>query len=110
MLDITGVDPILFIKNVYALSVPVGMGFLHFREGELDDATAVDIWHGHFVNPCISMDYVHGRGCKMTVWNKNGRLYIDEKWFDHTPEQLQKLFDMCNITPVQCDVKVWGND
>jgi hypothetical protein len=32
-IDITGVDMVEFVKKVYELSLPQGMGFLHYQEG-----------------------------------------------------------------------------
>ena len=34
-IDVTGIDLIQFIKEVYKLSVPAGLGYLHFRDGKM---------------------------------------------------------------------------
>jgi len=39
-IDVTGIDLIQFIKEVYKLSVPAGLGYLHFRKGELTNEEA----------------------------------------------------------------------
>lgn len=99
MIDVTGIDLKKFVQEVYALSVPVGLGVLHARPGGLSDADAQEIIDresddGHIA---ASMDYVHGRQCKMTVFRKNGRLEIPQQWFDHTPQQLGELLKRCGV-------------
>lgn len=91
MIDITGVDLVKFVKNVYDLSRPVGMGFLHFTPGPLSDDDAQRCIMPAGGSLVVSMDYVHGRGCKMSVWRKLNRLEIDDAWYDHTDAQLQEL-------------------
>lgn len=69
-IDITGIDLIKFIKEVYGLSVPAGLGWLHFTEGEPTDEEAkeiLDVWKRdkQFV---LDLDYIKGRACKMIVF------------------------------------------
>lgn len=92
-IDITGVDPIKFIKEVYNLSVPQGLGFLHFEQGELTDDESREL-----LKVCekdkqfyLYMDYIKGRACKMTVFRKEDKLFIRIPWFDHTDIQLKNL-------------------
>ena len=96
MIDITGIDLIEFVKKTYELSSPQGLGFLHAKDGGLTDEEAKS-----FINKkgdiSISMDYVHGRACKMNVLRKEGRLEIRDNWYDHTEDQLNKLLDHFNI-------------
>ena len=95
-INITGIDLIQFIKEVYKLSVPAGLGWLHFTEGELTDEEAkgiLDIWKNdkHFA---LDMDYIRGRACKMTVFRKDREgkeIFIRSPWYDHTDIQLAKL-------------------
>lgn len=97
MIDITGTDLVKFAQEVYALSQPQGLGIVHYRAGELDAETArrlVDEGKGRIA---LSMDYVRGRACKMTVYKQDGRLEIRERWFDHSDEQLTELLRRCNI-------------
>ena len=92
-IDITGIDLIQFIKEVYKLSVPAGLGWLHFTEGELTDEEAkeiLDTWKND-KQFALDMDYIGGRGCKMTVFRKGKNLYIRSPWYDHTDIQLKKL-------------------
>jgi hypothetical protein len=46
----------------------------------------------------ISMDYVKGRACKMTVWKKGGDLQIRDSWYDHTDDQFDELLSTFNIS------------
>jgi len=98
-IDITGIDLIKFIKGVYKLSIPAGLGYLHFREGELTNEETMQILNIWKKDPIyiLDMDYIRGRACKMTVfkdriYGKN-RLYIRSPWYDHTDIQLRKLLE-----------------
>ena len=93
LIDITGCDLREFVKDCYELSSPVGVGFLHYKDGPLDDETAQRIVDAgrdgqHYA---VSMDYVKGRSVKMDVRRINGRLCIDRPWFRHTEEQLEQI-------------------
>jgi hypothetical protein len=91
--DITGVMLPEFVKKVYEMSSPQGLGVLHYRpEGltndevnEILDASAGD------KRICLSMDYVSGRACKMTVFKDEDSIFIRFPWFDHTNEQFIEL-------------------
>lgn len=96
--DITGTDLRKLVAAVYANSSPQGMGFLHFKEGPLPDEAIDKIISMETYatrsggdGPIVSLDYVQGRACKFTVWRKGDRLLVDDRWFDHSPEQLQAL-------------------
>jgi hypothetical protein len=96
--DITGTDLRKLVAAVYANSSPQGLGFLHFKEGQLagDDVDKL-LSMGTYATrsgrdgPIVSLDYVHGRACKFTVWRKGDRMLVGDRWFDHSPEQLQDL-------------------
>ncbi len=95
-MDITEIDLIKFIKEVYRLSVPAGLGRLHFTEGELTDEEAkeiLDIWKDD-KQFALDMDYIRGRACKMTIFRKDREgkeIFIRSPWYDHTDTQLKKL-------------------
>jgi len=92
-INITGVNLIKFVKEVYGLSVPAGLGWLHFTEEKLTDEEVkeiLDIWKND-KQFALDMDYIKGRACKMTVFKKENKLYIRSPWFDHTDMQLKKL-------------------
>lgn len=92
MIKITGVDLVKFVQKVYEFSKPQGMGMLHFRDGSLpeDDARGI-VEYGKDKGIAISMDYVHGRACKMVVWREGDDLFVRPEWFDHSRSQLEKL-------------------
>jgi hypothetical protein len=114
MIDITGVDLVKFVKKAYELSGPQGLGFLHAKGGSLTDEETQEL-----IRPtgriALSMDYVHGRACKMTVFREGDRLEIRDTWYDHSDLLLERLlgaFDLkkgsnvehsisCNCVPCQ---------
>lgn len=100
MINITGVDLAKFAQAVYARSIPVGMGFLHARGGGLTDEDAKSLVNetGYYA---LSMDYVHGRQCKMTVYRKDGKLQIYDSWHDHSAAALDDLLTEFNIPNVK---------
>lgn len=104
MIEITGVDLKEFAKKVYALSLPQGLGFLHYQSGGLSDKEAEQIITGGnslFNRPndriALDMDYVSGRACKMVVFKEEGKLYIRKNWYDHTDTQFKMLLKHFNI-------------
>jgi hypothetical protein len=92
MIDITGTDLVKFAQHVYELSSPVGMGFMKYTKGPLSDKDAKDLLLSvEDCNIALSMDYVKGRACKMTVFRKNGKLLVRDDWFDHSKIDYEKL-------------------
>lgn len=97
MIEITGVDLRKLIQAAYGLSVPQGLGFLQARPGELDEASIYDILEGGNERWPVNMDYVRGRAVKLRVRSEDGKLYIDDRWYDHTPEQLRMLLKQIGV-------------
>lgn len=93
MIKITGLDLTKFVQKVYELSKPQGLGILHFQEGGLseEDAKAIINREGKADRIAVSMDYVQGRACKMTVFREDGDLFIRPNWYDHSRSQLEEL-------------------
>lgn len=103
-LDITGVDLRKFVKEVYNLSQPVGLGFIHYESGELDEEAVSEILireesNNPYDKVLVHMDYIRGRCCKMLVWKdkETGALTIRDQWYDHTDAQLDELLKRCGI-------------
>lgn len=90
MIDITKIDLVKFVKKVYEMSIPVGLGMLHYKEGSLTDTEATNLINLRG-NIAVNMDYVSGRCCKMVVFRNDKGLFIREDWFDHTDTQLKSL-------------------
>lgn len=92
MIDITGSNLVSVVKAAYDLSSPQGLGFLHYEDGGLSDEEA-----SHFVNEGspvpVSLEYVKGRACKLSVFRQGGKLFINDFWFDHSEDQLLQLID-----------------
>jgi len=97
MIEITGADLKDVAKHVYDLSSPQGMGFLHYQEGGLADEDAEKLID-HDDDRCpLSMDYVHGRACKFTVFQEDGKLFIRKSWFDHSESDLSELLKRIGV-------------
>ena len=98
-IDISGIDLVKFVKKVYELSKPLGLGHLHFTPEPLTDEEAKKIIRTKkdLYDCIIYMDYVKGRACKMTVWERDGRLQIINNWYDHTCNQFKELLEHCEI-------------
>ena len=96
MIDVTGVDLVEFAKKVYELSVPQGLGFLHFKPEPLTDEEAKGCIRREG-NIVLDMDYVNGRACKMVVRSENGKFVISDTWYDHTDKALAQLLQHFGI-------------
>ena len=100
MIDITGIDLVKFVQKVFELSIPQGLGFFHFTPNPLTEEEArgiVDRASRNTGSVKLDMDYISGRACKMVVWEKNGKLTIQDTWYDHTDNQLKQLLAEFNI-------------
>lgn len=93
-INITGVNLVEFTKKVYELSVPQGLGFMHFTNDPLNQREIEDIVDMFRDNKriALSLDYIKGRACKMVVFREGTELSISPVWYDHTEEQLKQLF------------------
>ena len=97
MIDITGADLREVARAVYEMSAPQGLGFLHYQEGGLDDEDIDSLLRDENNRIALSMDYVHGRACKFTVFREDGRLYIRNRWYDHTPAALEEFLKRIGV-------------
>jgi hypothetical protein len=98
MIDITGVDLVKFAQKVYELSSPQGLGFMHFTPEPLSDEEAKELVDLNKDSKYpLSMDYVYGRACKMTVFAEEGKLEIHDSWYDHTDKQFKDLLSEFGI-------------
>lgn len=94
------IDMIALIKKVYELSVPLGMGFLHFMSAPMTDEHAKEILSCQsegFSGCILSLDYIQGRSCKFHVYKEKDGLYINDSWYDHTDAQFNELLKTFNI-------------
>ena len=103
LIDITSINLIDFIKAVYGMSVPVGLGHLHFTDDPLTTEEAKRyIQEPNYSKVIVDMDYVKGRCCKMTIWEEDGKRYTSKAWYDHTDTQLRDLLKLF-------DIDLWSN-
>jgi len=91
------------ISAAYDLSVPVGMGFLHYQEGPLPEYALNDILNkfelglikvdqeSDYPSVVLNLDYVFGRQVKLSVLSQGGKILIDNSWYDHSDEVFQQL-------------------
>lgn len=96
MIDITGADLVDVVKAAYDLSSPQGLGHMHFKSGSLTDEQAKSLINEDCRTP-ITLDYVAGRACKLTVFKNGEKLYIRNSWYDHSEDQLLELIDRIGV-------------
>ena len=113
-----------FIRAAYDLSVPLGLGFFHFKDGSLPDEELEFIknnvrevrrnkeYDPKQLIPYIDMDYVKGRSIKMHIYINPTTLkkYIrgDGKWYDHTEDQYLELLRRAGLTAVNLELQNEG--
>jgi hypothetical protein len=85
------------VKQAYALSSPQGLGFVHYREGELSDEDVDAILSRGDERRAASMDYVRGRSCKFHVFRDGERLFIRPSWYDHSDWHTEQLLKSLGI-------------
>ena len=98
MINITGVDLAKVVQEAYRLSTPQGLGFLHFQEGGLTDEEAASLIAFRDPRTPLTMDYVRGRACKLTVFKEGKELFIQNFWYDHSDEQLKELLEAIGVS------------
>lgn len=90
MIEITGCDLVALVKKAYELSTPRGLGFLHAQPGGLTDEQAASLVKADSRWP-VSLDYVIGRAVKFNVYRDGEKLYTNDRWYDHSAQQLRDL-------------------
>lgn len=90
-IEVTGISLVELVKKAYALSVPQGMGFVHFKDGDLSDDEAKTLIREDDTRCPVSLDYVRGRSVKFSVYREGDRLFIRKSWYDHSDAALQEL-------------------
>lgn len=102
MIEVTGVPLEQLVRAAYNPSRPQGLGLLHFQPGDLSDAEVAAIVDrgSNDRQLAISMDYVKGRSCKFAVARgQEGRLYIKNRWYDHSDGQIRDLLASVGLSP-----------
>jgi len=103
MIDITGADLVEVVKAAYDLSWSQGLGWMLCASDGLTDEEAASFVDAEEPLP-VRMDYVRGRSCKFRVFNRDGRLWIrdewydhSDEWYDHSDEQLRQLLQRIGV-------------
>ena len=93
------IDLLKLVKEAYDLSALQGLGFLHFKEGSLSDeeAKAIVDRSANDRMCAVSMDYVNGRAVKFHISRRDGKLLVDDSWFDHSDSQYAELRKRCGF-------------
>ena len=101
--DITDVPLDKLISEVYNLSNPQGLGFLHYIEGPIpDDILDQTVQYakesleerGEFW-----LDYLSGRACKFrAAIQADEKLYMSSSWYDHDSEDFQELCSRLGVS------------
>lgn len=87
------------IKKAFDLSRPQGLGFIHHREGPLEEEAVQQIMDNSYNRLLANMDYVHGRSCKFHVRQaeEDGFMLIEPRWYDHGDYQLDELLTSLGV-------------
>jgi len=99
------IDPVLVVQKVYELSVPQGLGSLHFEPGPLNEEDAISCIslyprkqltaqddRMNIEKGMIAIDYLKGRACKFSAKILEGKVYVPmSSWYDHSEQDLKNL-------------------
>ncbi len=97
MIEVTGVPLEALVRAAYNPSQPRGLGALHFKPGDLADEEVAEIINRG--RGGIRMDYVNGRACKFDVRREGERLFIKNRWYDHSDFELRGLLASVGLSP-----------
>ena len=91
--EITGCNLIQFVKDVYNLSEVKGIGIVNKGTPPLSTRDSGNLIRVNTEKPVV-MEVVNGKACYMTVYmSVDNRLFIQNSWFDHSPEDLKMLLN-----------------
>lgn len=82
------------IKALYNNSKPQGLGFLHYKEGEIESVELLDLINDFNRTDSIYLDYVAGRAVKCSIKKEDDGFVIGmtcNQWYDHSPLQIQAV-------------------
>lgn len=97
-IDLTGINLVRLLRVAYDLSIPLGMGNIHFRPGPLpiDEAHEVVRRQSDLLpDMVLTVDYLHGRSIKLHVRKEHidgaERWWMYNDWLDHSRDQIDVL-------------------
>ena len=108
MIEVNELDLAKFTQDVYELSTPQGLGFFQAKEGGLEKEEAERIVSNFQEDTriALSLDYVHGRSCKMTIWRKDDDGYkLNDSWYDHSESQYDELLSRHGVAREEIPVE-----
>lgn len=93
MIDVTSASLEALVRAAYNPSRPQGLGHFAFQPGDLSDEDVAAIIERGKDDPicAVGMDYVHGRSVKFHVRRIGGRHFINNRWYDHSDNDLRSL-------------------
>jgi len=86
------------VAAVYDMSLPVGLGFLHYTPEPLTDAEL-----DHLIDfereAVVALDYCKGRQCKFGIYKSklDGSLLMSDHWYDHSDADYVTLLESVGI-------------
>lgn len=101
MIEVTGCDLAALVRAAYSPSRQQGLGLFDSsgRTGISDEDVTEIISRGTKDPMCaVSMDYWNGRSIKMTVYKDGDRLFIQNRWYDHSDRELGALLESIGIS------------
>lgn len=98
MIEVTKEQIPLLVAGAYNLSVPIGMGHLHYSPESLTD-DEVDSLIDMDNREVVYMDYIKGRQCKFNIFKdkETNKFYINNTWYDHDEYVFGELLDLAGI-------------
>jgi len=108
MIEVKELDLVKFTQDAYELSTPQGMGFFQAKEGGLDQTDAEEAVNSYKNDTriALSLDYLHGRSCKMTIHRtEDGGYKLNDSWYDHSESQYDELLSRHGITREETPVE-----
>lgn len=103
MIDVTDCDLGTLVRAAYSPSRQQGLGVFDGRGRSNDGLSDKDVkeilGRGEEGMCAVSMDYVHGRSIKMTVYrDDDGKLYMENRWYDHSDDELENLLKQIGLS------------
>ena len=84
------------IKAIYDLSIPHGLGLLHYSaESMTEEEARLYIYEPDMPN--LYIDYINGRACKFALRNNKCG------WYDHSPDALGALIKRMSATVIDVE-------
>jgi hypothetical protein len=97
-INVTGLNVRAFATAAFDLSPPPRLAHLGLAPRQISpdvlDQILADFDEGaqEGILLALRLDYVEGRGCKISIWREHdGQLYIRDTWYDHDEDDLTAL-------------------